>query len=78
MCKFCEDNDEYYEGKLISNSVDLGLVGDLNMWVLVEPDSKQLALHILHKGTARQLEFRKAIRYCPMCGRRLNNETDEL
>lgn len=76
MCRFCEDHDEYYEGSMITTSVDLGLAGEMNMWVLIEPDSKQLALHGLHRGTAKQLEFRRGINYCPMCGRSLINVTE--
>jgi len=76
MCNFCEDHDQYYEGSLIAHCVKLGLVGDLYMWVLIEPDSKQLALHILNKGTTKQLEFRRGINYCPMCGRSLFDVTD--
>ncbi len=46
------------------------------MWVLIEPNSRQLALHIFHKGTAKQLELQRGINYCPMCGRSLIDVTD--
>ncbi len=76
MCRFCEDNDGYYDGSLISQSYDLGIVGKLDMWVLLEPGSDRLALHILHRGTAKQIEFRRTISFCPMCGRKLSDVTD--
>ncbi len=74
MCKFCEDNDDYYEGSLISPTVHLGFGGELCSWVFIEPDNKQLALHILNKDTGNQLEYYKGINFCPICGRDLNKE----
>lgn len=76
MCKFCKDNDDYYEGSFLKPTVHLGFGGDMKMWVFIEPDNKQLAVHILNEGTANQLEYYRGINFCPMCGRDLYKETN--
>ena len=61
MCRFCEDRDEYYEGSLIDGMVSLGDLEDIKMWVLVEPGSDNLALHLLHGSSAKELRFKGKI-----------------
>ncbi len=74
--QICEDNDGYYDRSLISQSYDLGIVGKPDMWGLLEPGSDKLALHILHRGSASQVEFRRTISFCLMRGRKLSDVTD--
>lgn len=75
MCRFCEDRDEYYEESLIDGMMSLGDLGDIKMWVLVEPGSDYLALHLLHGSSAKELRFKRKIQFCPVCGRNLYDMT---
>lgn len=73
MCKYCESHDDYYEGSLIDEKVDLGFGGEMRIWSLIDPGKRKLGLIMLNRKTSEQLEFFKSINFCPVCGERLNS-----
>lgn len=71
MCMYCENHDDYYEGSLLEIEIDLGFGGDEHIWVLVDPDTKDLATVVFNEGTKEQREYHREIYFCPMCGAEL-------
>lgn len=75
MCKYCnnsddfESNDEY----LVEGKVPLVLDSELDMYVYLDSDNKlSMVVGVLIGGTGGDYKaFKKKIKYCPMCGRKL-------
>lgn len=64
MCEYCDDYHAPTE--LIREPIDLGVAGDWYMMIDVEDGEL--------KFSWRDAEYSRKINYCPMCGRKLDEE----
>lgn len=80
MCKYCSPDNEYldddeFTDRLISHreavndiyeGLELGIIGnDLHVFVVAPFRTESRVIHAVYSKTVK-------IKYCPMCGRKLN------
>lgn len=79
-CKFCNEyfnaDDMLGTDNLITGFFDFGLLGDFKVAVNIESDS-ELTVHLLDNFYTKA-HFSTHIKYCPMCGRKLDMNHSEV
>lgn len=78
MCEYCELKEplDTWGEHIIDEELNLGAMGELNLWSAVNCKYNQLTLAYMFKYDGDSFEI--PIRYCPMCGRNLFSNATEI
>ncbi|WP_026516815.1 hypothetical protein [Butyrivibrio sp. MC2021] len=69
MCDFCEEHDDLFEKPLFYEKFNLGIGGDVNIWIYIDAAKKQICMHLLNDSNGNTYEYHRGCRFCPVCGK---------
>lgn len=79
MCEYCKNvdtGDDYYP--ILNSHIDFGFFGNVGANIYLKRGGSERPLLVLrlheYNGRGVSEEHIQSIKYCPMCGRKLNNE----
>ncbi|WP_026664824.1 hypothetical protein [Butyrivibrio sp. FC2001] len=72
MCKYCSGDERltYEEKSFINEDIDLGFLGEISLFNLINIKEQAIELAINNAGEDAKI-FRQKIDFCPFCGDRL-------
>lgn len=75
MCKFCEmkDSDLAEEEIMSDQYVNLGIIDSITINTIIQ-DKNILSTYFMNEVSDVLVEYNTKIKFCPMCGRKLEEE----